>query len=443
MEIPQKLPAVLTDCAQYAQRDWARLEIHVLIELGGPLDRQRLARALRLCLDAEPVLGCRLVPRPVGAFWQRFSAKELDDWPLLRLADPGRDPQEATAAFLSEPLDLTAAPQVAALLVPGGEGDLLVVKAGHFAPDAGGVKDFLRLLCLCYRGLASDPGFSLPPNLKDRGLSQVYRHFSTKSLLAGLPSMLGSFRSHISPAPAAGFPLAEDPESPPVFSVRRIPPERFAPVQDAAKRAGATVNDLMAASLMRALWDVREGNRGLPLRLAQTMDLRQLIPGGKAETVCHLTSGFFPSIGPDPGRDLAQTLARVKADIDGFKESLFPLRLLWMNGLVFGSLPFGAADRLMRESWKGMRKKAAAPVLLTNMGPIAEDCVDFGAPATRYAGFLVPPLLPPTFGVGISGFRGGITLSAGFPGAGNNSREVERLFDAMEKEWASLEHISE
>lgn len=438
MDIPERLTVVLTDCAQYAQRDWARLEIHVIIELDGSLDRARLARALRLCLDAEPVLGSRLVPKAVGAYWQRFSPEELDKWPLVRLADPGCDRDAAAAAFMAEPMDVTASPQVLALLVPGEAGDLLLIKAGHHAPDAGGVKDLLALLCSAYRRLEREPDLILPPKLADRGLSQVYRHFSTGSLLSGLPSMLKSFRSHTNPAPAAGFPVAGPPENPPIFCVRSIPEERFAQAKQAAKKAGATVNDLLAASLLRALHTLRPESRGLPLRLAQTYDLRQLIPGGKADAVCHLTSGFFPDIGTDPGPDLAATLAMVKRDIDAFKQGRFPLLLMGMNGMVFGGLPFGLADRLMRSSWKSMQKKGALPVLLTNMGPIPGEAADFGSTGTRSACLVVPPLTSASFGLGVSGFRGGITLSAGFPGSEEGRRAVEGLFDEMERQWMSL-----
>jgi hypothetical protein len=70
---------------------------------------------------------------------------------------------------------------------------------------------------------------------------------------------------------------------------------------------------------------------------------------------------------------------------------------------------------------------------VTNMGPIEKSEVTFDiAPASAW--LLVPPVYPPLFGFGISGYEGGITLSFGGYRPAIDPENVNCFFDRLESE---------
>ncbi len=67
------------------------------------------------------------------------------------------------------------------------------------------------------------------------------------------------------------------------------------------------------------------------------------------------------------------------------------------------------------------------------MGPIDEKALDFGGPRVTSAQLVAPPIKPPCFGVGISGFSGTLTLSSGVFHQKDRQRVLE-LFDKVAEE---------
>lgn len=64
----------------------------------------------------------------------------------------------------------------------------------------------------------------------------------------------------------------------------------------------------------------------------------------------------------------------------------------------------------------------------TNMGPIDPESIRFGKPPQR-AWLLTPPCYPPNYIAGVTGYKGGLTLSAGvYPTA---RRLAEKMFEQL------------
>ena len=127
--IPRRLPSRFIDEFIHITTPFFVPQIQLLVDVDGRLDPARLAGALRLCLDAEPVLGCRYVPRWIRPYWERLSAQALDGAELLREEHTGGDDRStALERFLVEPLSGTDGPQLRALLVHDEAGDQLVLK---------------------------------------------------------------------------------------------------------------------------------------------------------------------------------------------------------------------------------------------------------------------------------------------------------------------------
>ena len=70
-DAPESYPAQPQDLLSLLGRRVANQQLNSLMHLDGSLDADRLRSALRLTLDGQPVLGCRLVEDPRRPYWER------------------------------------------------------------------------------------------------------------------------------------------------------------------------------------------------------------------------------------------------------------------------------------------------------------------------------------------------------------------------------------
>jgi NRPS condensation-like uncharacterized protein len=166
--IPQRLPAPALDQMAYQFSPLSDGQIRCVLRFDGALDAERLARAFRLSLDAEPVLGCRFVVRRGRCDWaRRADLNDLAHCPVAMFASQERL-DEVLEQVLLAPLDPFAGPPVTGRLLRGAT-DTLIVKINHFAADGFGLLQFLRVLAAIYGELGARPGYQPTPNLASRG----------------------------------------------------------------------------------------------------------------------------------------------------------------------------------------------------------------------------------------------------------------------------------
>ncbi len=77
--IPDTTPATSQDCFNYSVRyvRFTNSTIQAVIHFRGKPDTVRLARAVKLSVDAEPVLGCKFIEREDRPFWQRLTGQTV------------------------------------------------------------------------------------------------------------------------------------------------------------------------------------------------------------------------------------------------------------------------------------------------------------------------------------------------------------------------------
>ena len=164
-------------------------------------------------------------------------------------------------------------------------------------------------------------------------------------------------------------------------------------------------------------------------RVSTTVDLRRHIPNGQAEAVTFLSSAYngWPNLGTDLGHDYASTLNKVVAITKKAKADFLGLDQLLLAWL-FIRPPYARVNWLLEYDHKQREKKGNTANALTNMGPIDPESVTFGvAPVSAF--MLVPPIYSPYFAMGMTGYKGALTLSAGvYP---PNVEITEQFFDAM------------
>ncbi len=424
--IPETIYAEMADMVLMCWDDMRMGEMMIQMEMNfpGSLDVPRLARALDLVLDMQPVLGCRAEMRPKRMLWRRLPPDQRKN--LIVTSD-----ERAFDGFRLLRIDATTGPLVQACLLQSGGGDRLILKVAHQAADAGGVKETAEDIAAIYTRLENEPDYLPEPNLTGcRDWIQIYRlvpkrvypkifiNFLRECWLTMVP-----YASRMIALPAGG------PLKPISFVARHIPEERVAALSAYGKSRGASINDIIATAFIRA--NAATGNpsgRG-HLRLHMTIDLRRWhLNSGRAEGICNLSAFEFVSLGRNPGRNFEEALSRVsshmrrrKANLPGLSQA--PYLPLYYN------LSYNGLKKFFGIVMKFMIKKKNFPNMLTNMGPIVPEKVSFSGMAPSRAWMLVPPIFPPVFGAGLSGYKGSLTITAGAPEPAKAA--VEAYFDKI------------
>ena len=414
---PDRFRASCYDLYMYLGRNSADQQCRLVISLEGRLDEERMARAVRLTLEEEPVLGCRFVLRRWRPYWER--REDLDSIDTLLLVDDDRI-EERLWSFITQPMDPCKDLQVQ-IGIFRSRCDKLCIKLNHVAADGEGAKRYAYLLASVYRALGENHPCS-PPIVSGEARNGATR-FGFETL-----SRLSALGASISPWPTWGFPWSATDLTERAHSVRLIQPATFECIRGYAASEGASINEVLLATFYRALFTLINPPAGVVLPTQVPVDLRRHLTTDEAYLIRNCFGAMYPSISRVPGESFGATLARVrqvtsrlKSKNAGLGESLF-LSLF---------LAFGFSTARMFSN--GLRKRLVASgnshPFLSNLGVIDEVRLDFGKP--RVSDAFIPSLVdfPPHFMLAVSTFRNTMTLSIGFCHPQTHRPIVDRFLD--------------
>ncbi len=396
------------------------LQIRCVITFAGRVDARRLQRAIRLTMDAEPVLGCRFVGDRWCPYWQRLD--DLDARPLLSVAWP-QDPEGELHRFLAEPLDPWAGPPLVARLYRSAH-DTLCVKVHHAVADGRGVLEYLALLARTYRALAIDPAHRPRPNLHgSRQPSQVWRQ-------AGPWLLLRSIRHFSGEVPLAWTRPPTRRDAGLAFAVRRLGRARTRAIRAFSREHGVTVTEVLLTAAYRALFEVIDPPHHIRLPMVVPMDLRRYIPSGRAGGLCNLSGGLYPTITREPGAAFSDTLSQVHAALEAARatrvelaQMLF-LHLAFLRGFAVAHLLAGrVAVRPMRAGYGRFSPG------LSNLGVVDGWLTGFGEGAVHDCELFGPAPYPPDIGLLVSTFGERMTITMGFRNTPVEAQLIHRFLD--------------
>lgn len=285
-EIPAELPASGQDWANYLAcfgPGEARIQnvIQVVLEFGNPLDIDRLKTAVRLSVDAEPVLGCCFVEDSVRAYWRRFEQLDTMEW--CRVEENTGDQGKALQRVLTMPLQPDSRQlQVHVLRLDGK--DILCIKMNHACTDGAGVKEYLRLLSVIYTKLCENPSWVPVPNTSGRrDAGPVFEALGIADPRMAYSPQLAALR------PTWAFPYRNGVPETFRFVIRRLDSACLDGILSYARERKATLNDMILTAYYRALFEMQAPVPGEPMEIYVTCDLRRYLPDRKAGTVCNLS----------------------------------------------------------------------------------------------------------------------------------------------------------
>ncbi len=429
--IPQTLRAEFMDWIVDLTVDSGMMgaQLGVAVRFGGRIEAGRMSRAVRLMLDAQPVLGSRFVADGLPR-WERLS--DLDDRVTLEIL-AGTDPEQDAAAYVARGLDPAEGPQVRVAVLSGPVGDTLVLKSTHVAVDGGGLKQMLYLLGDLYRKLADDPDFAPEPDRRPRSLASIAR-------TAGFADRLRAVRFR------RNFPRTDwavpglGGEGQPMYLADAIGPEDFGPLAAFGKARGATIHDLLLAAYFRALFAELKPLPGAHTPVNMSADLRPWLPKDAVMPLANLPATWAVTVTPVEGELFEGTLARVVERTRAWKasdvgrtravESVLGDRLVRMLG--WGTL---------HRHWKWISRafEGTGYPSLTNIGEIDESRVDFGEGLPVEDAYLFGPIgYPGGLIVTASTFRRLMRLSAGIDARSTDVTLAQRVLDGTAAELRAV-----
>jgi len=416
------LPSAPEDWLNIVLEPMQDLHLRVVMDFEGTLDAPRFARAVRLSMEAEPVLGCRFVGGVWRARWERRD--DLDSIDLCALVasdDVGRD----LTAFLATRLKPFRDPLVRARIFRSASGnDTVCVKLCHGAGDGIAFKEYLSLLAGIYRRLETDPAYVPGPDPRAcRTQSQVLRRFPVHEKLRSM--FFETIRRD-----SWSFPYENAARTRPTFSERTLEPEAFTEVLAAARRKRVSVNDVIVTAFFRAMFAAAEPRPGIPHTVFIPVDLRRYLPAKRTFALCNLFSYIILDMPRRPGAPFDQTLAEVHGFFEAEKSRSPGLGFaVFMEALGFTG--YGAYRLFATARVLGSKLSGNAYPTISNMGVWDPDSMVFPGTSLRAVRLYSPIAYPPTFTIIAGSFRNALTLTCSYCADAVRQGAVEECLDRM------------
>jgi len=424
---PGNLPANGHDIYNYVARyGIANFHLQAVMKLDGRLDFDILSKAVRLSVDAEPVLGCRFIETD-PPYWKRLDNIDKIKFCSFEKTD---NMDEAVQQFLENPLDMDKDPMVKVKLIRSAQDDTLCIKINHACCDGTGTKEYIKLLSDIYTKLChEDVNFVPKPGTRSRkDQDRLFTELGiTNPEAAWIPG------SEITRATWL-FPWKQVQTDIFHIAVCRLPNGQINKMKNYVKARGATINDLILTAYYRAMLTMGRPVYNEPMEILVTIDLRRYLPDHKTEEIRNLSGSEPTSILMKPNESFSETFYKVVTIMKELKKKHAGLQsaiglerienLPWSETLAYYK---------MISLWPTYCCDKCAPVL-SNLGFISKELIKFGDNVVIDA-YIVPPVVrSPGFLLMPSTYNGVLTLSAGYYKASVLREDVEKLLNNIREE---------
>ena len=303
--IPKKFPTKVADRSLAAMDSLFTPIIQLEMEFDYSLDEQRLAKAVALTMDADPILGCRFFPRMIRPYWERVEKEKYSIFIITK----NKNEYEA---FKKKGIEFISEPQIFTCLYRSESKDRLALKVSHLVSDAAGVKDIAAILSKIYNRLEYEPDYHPNPNPCDfRSFWQIVRHVPWYVHPRIILNYMHEVTNSLIPYRTHGVPIKNTSENADKYIIRHIEKEALTHMVNYAKKRDATINDVLLTAIFRALSKIGEWDGKAALRIAMTIDLRRYLPKRKAESASNFSSIEMLTYGTIMEDDFESTLDRV------------------------------------------------------------------------------------------------------------------------------------
>ena len=167
--------------------------MNYVFQAPGKIDVDRFNKAMRLSLDAEPILKQRLIQNPLSPYWTEWDESTLSAYPFCELEECS-NVKESLERFLALEIDYQSEPMIKTKIFRG-EIEQVCIKVSCNPIDGRGFVIYVHRLLAIYEALASNPNHKpIVSNIKNRSTKHLIPHFKLRNtpllLLAAIRNQL-------------------------------------------------------------------------------------------------------------------------------------------------------------------------------------------------------------------------------------------------------------
>jgi NRPS condensation-like uncharacterized protein len=422
-KIPKRFPTSALDKLTYCLQETSDQLIHLIIHYNGTLDFELLKQAIKISLNLEPVLGCKFVEHPKQPYFERRN--DLDKVKYCSLIKT-TNLQKELHNFVLQEIDSTTDP-LFFLAVFREKNDILCLKVNHVLMDGAAILEFLSLITKIYSCLEKKTPITIKPNFNpQRTLQPVFKRIGL------LKRLILLFKTK-APKSSWSFPWHDTARTNKNFIVHRFTRDRFRKIKAYSKVNNATINDLLITAFIRALLTIVTRKPTDRLVSVTTVNLRAYLPGKKADSLCNLSTGAYPTIPYFSDKSFAEMLALVVKKTNKIKQNYPGLGPALALKQLF-RFKFSKAKKLVQQGiQKDLETKETHPIL-TNVGLIPDQALDFGLLEAEDAYLITPIVFAPGFIMGVITFKEKMTCSIGFCEGSYRKELVEQFIQEFDNE---------
>lgn len=422
--IQLEMPVNGQDIANYIGHLWNRNgQIQIVLSFADRLDFERLKRAVRLTIDAEPILGCEFVICDNKPIWKRHN--DLDQIPWCKLIEAEKT-DEILHSILCKPFEMEKL-QLEVYLLRSVKNDLLCIKINHSCSDGGGAKDYLHLLNETYTQLTKDANFypEINRNL-NRDAGQIFKNLGIMNPAALINPHLAELK------PTWAFPYRKSDVENFNYLILHLTDSETNQLVLYAKEKKVTLNDLILSAYYRALFTIIDPAFDQPMEICVTMDLRSYLEEGRSAAICNL-SGILNHRMIRKKESSEATLSRVADRMKELKKDKPGLHSAALIEMLSG-MDFKTATASISNAWAESIHSEKSTINLSNFGIVSSELLYFGEIAAEEVYMVTPVFKAPSFMLGASTYQSKLTFTVGFCEPEVRKEEVKQLLSDFKKE---------
>lgn len=389
------------DLMQYMNTKYHEPFIHEKIELDGSLDTERFAKSLDTLANLFPLLKCRYDSKE-----NVFVEQDIQGHDLFLIAK-----DKNTTSCLTESLDMGKNLIRFTLL-----GNTLIITVSHLVCDGAGFKQLIYILCDIYNGSYDGSG----SDLMNRDFSQLTQELKGGSgTMQMLLSMLRNYKNK---------PVYERSNSENVHIIEKVISDQVMErIHAAAKRQGATLNDVFLTAYARA---IRRQYGLTKVNIPCTVDLRKYAKGKTG--IANLTGTYNLNIKLRDSETFSQTLLAASANMKRQKRTKNDIA---GPRLLVSKYEKSSLEKFLK-TYGGMNTSAFTDY--TNLGVLDEQRLCFQGVSVKNATGYSALNKAPCFQIAISTFRGTVTISSLFQCGEHEAKKADRLMEMIVSELRSF-----
>jgi NRPS condensation-like uncharacterized protein len=369
----------------------------------GQLDPNRLAAAVRLSFDAEPILGCSFRTDERKAYWSRMpSFDEASFFSAIDSVDPDGDMDHFQAREIPD-----VGPQAAVALFSAKGADHVGIKVSHVVADGQAAKQYAYLLADIYSHLARDPSYMPQPNLASRPSgTDVWGHLTSEQRREARRAKSWANPTWVVASEGtSGLGLT--------FRTAFVEPEAFRRLKDYGKQRDATINDLMLAAVFRSCVALFDPPALKPLSLMCTAELRRYLPDPRRLPISNISISGSLDIERVDGENFDATLARVQDQMAIWAKQCYGAGPL-VNAEKLAGLGYGLTKALLGLTFRMAGGSGKTYPWFTNIGVLDEARLSFAGTVPTSGHMFGPSGYGPAVVPVISTYRDRLAICMGF-----------------------------